>query len=319
MRLEGIALPLVRLALTEDLGGGDVTTDAVVDEGAAGRARIEAKQEGVLAGSEVAALAFRELDPDVHVEWHCPEGGALAKGVRVATIVGKARAILSAERVALNFLQRLSGIATTARAFVKAVEGTGVGILDTRKTTPGLRFLEKHAVLAGGAGNHRFGLFDGVLIKENHIMAAGGMKQAMERVKGVSEGLPVIIEAKTPEEALDAADLKPTRILLDNFTPGAIASVVRRIRGVEIEISGGIRLANVRDFAIPGVKYISIGALTHSAPALDLSLELEQVGAPDAVASGAKAAIAAAVAASARVSAGSGASTRSAKKGTTGS
>jgi len=173
-----------------------------------------------------------------------------------------------------------------ARAFVKAVEGTGVGILDTRKTTPGLRFLEKHAVLAGGAGNHRFGLFDGILIKENHILAAGGMKQAMERVKGVSEGLPVIIEAKTAEEALDAVELKPTRVLLDNFTPGAIASTVKRLRGssVEIEISGGIRLANVRDFAIPGVKYISIGALTHSAPALDLSLEMEQVGTVEAVA-----------------------------------
>ena len=285
MRLEGIALPLVRLALTEDLGGGDVTTDAVVDESAIGRARIEARQEGVLAGSEVAELAFRELDPEIRVEWHCPEGGAISKGVRVATIVGKARAILSAERVALNFLQRLSGIATTARAFVKAVEGTGVGILDTRKTTPGLRFLEKHAVLAGGAGNHRFGLFDGILIKENHILAAGGMKQAMERVKGVSEGLPVVIEAKTAEEALDAADLNPTRVLLDNFTPGAIANLVRRLRGsgVEIEISGGIRLTNVRDFAIPGVKYISIGALTHSAPALDLALELEQVGTADAV------------------------------------
>jgi nicotinate-nucleotide pyrophosphorylase (carboxylating) len=212
--------------------------------------------------------------------------------VKVATIRGKARAILSAERVALNFLQRLSGIATMASAFVKAVEGTGVGILDTRKTTPGLRFLEKHAVLVGGAGNHRFGLFDGILLKENHIVAAGGIKQAMERVKGVSEGLPVIVEAKTAGEALDAADLKPTRVLLDNFAPGAIADVVRRLRGsgVEIEISGGIRLANVRDFAIPGVKYISIGAITHSAPALDLSLELEQVGTVDAVAAAGKAA-----------------------------
>jgi nicotinate-nucleotide pyrophosphorylase (carboxylating) len=286
MRLEGIALPLVRLALTEDLGGGDATTDAVVDESEVGRARIEARQEGVLAGIEVAALAFRELDPDIRIEWHCPEGGDLAKGVKVATIRGKARAILSAERVALNFLQRLSGIATTARAFVKAVEGTGVGILDTRKTTPGLRFLEKHAVLAGGAGNHRFGLFDGILIKENHILAAGGMKQAMERVRGVSEGLPVIIEAKTVAEALDAADLKPTRVLLDNFAPGAIADVVKRLRGsgVEIEISGGIRLTNVRDFAVPGVKYISIGAITHSAPALDLSLLLEHVGSAATVA-----------------------------------
>ncbi|HEU4940188.1 MAG TPA: nicotinate-nucleotide diphosphorylase (carboxylating), partial [Candidatus Eisenbacteria bacterium] len=175
MRLEAFALPLVRLALTEDLGGGDVTTDGVVDESATGRAHIEARHEGVLAGREIAELTFRELDPEAKVQWYVPEGGALAKGAKIATISARARAILSGERVALNFLQHLSGVATLARAFAKAVEGTGVTILDTRKTTPGLRFLEKHAVRVGGAGNHRFGLFDGVLIKENHIRAAGGM------------------------------------------------------------------------------------------------------------------------------------------------
>ena len=276
MRLEAIALPLVRLALTEDIGGGDATTDAVVDEGAAGRAYIESKQEGVLAGTEVAALAFRELDPAAKVEWLVPEGGALVRGLRVATIAAKTRAILSAERVALNFLQHLSGIATLARSFVKAVEGTGVRILDTRKTTPGLRFLEKHAALAGGAGNHRFGLFDAVMIKENHIRAAGGMKQAVERARKGSEGLPIIVEARTPDEALDAAALEPDRILLDNFTPSAIVTVLKRLRGgPEIEVSGGIRLSNVRDFAVPGVSYISIGAITHSAPALDLSLVMD--------------------------------------------
>lgn len=279
MRLEAITLPLVRLALTEDIGGGDATTDAVVDESALGRAHIDSKQEGILAGTEVASLAFRELDPDVKLEWMVAEGGALSRGVRVATVAGKARAILTAERVALNYLQHLSGIATLARAFVKAVEGTGVRILDTRKTTPGLRFLEKHAAHAGGAVNHRFGLFDGVLIKENHIVAAGGMRQAVERARKGTEGLPVVVEARTQEEALEAAALKPDRILLDNFTPSAIVALVKRLKGgPEIEVSGGIRLANVRDFALPGVSYISVGSITHSAPALDMSLTMERVG-----------------------------------------
>ncbi len=207
------------------------------------------------------------------------EGGALTRGGRVATIAAKARAILSAERVALNYLQHLSGIATLTRAFVKAVEGTGVRILDTRKTTPGLRFLEKHAAHAGGAVNHRFGLFDGVLIKENHIVAAGGMKEAFERARKGTEGLPIVVEAKSQEEAVEAAALKPDRILLDNFTPSAIVAVLKRLPrgGPEIEVSGGIRLANVRDFAVPGVSYISVGSITHSAPALDLSLTMDGV------------------------------------------
>ncbi|HET9940871.1 MAG TPA: carboxylating nicotinate-nucleotide diphosphorylase [Candidatus Eisenbacteria bacterium] len=279
MRLEAFALPLVRLALTEDLGGGDVTTDGVVDEAAPGRAHIEARHEGVLAGRELAELTFRELDPEAKVEWTVAEGGTLVKGAKFATIHARARAILSGERVALNFLQHLSGVATLARAYAKAVEGTGVTILDTRKTTPGLRFLEKHAVRVGGAGNHRFGLFDGVLIKENHIRAAGGMKAAFEKTRAGAEGLPTVIEAKTTEEALDAADLHPTRVLLDNFTPSAIAATVKRLKGskVEVEVSGGIRLANVRDFAIPGVNYISVGSITHSAPALDMSLMMDEV------------------------------------------
>ena len=279
MRLEAIALPLVRLALTEDIGGGDATTDAVVDAEARARARIEGRQEGVLAGTEVAALVFRELDPDATVEWKVAEGGLVSRGARVAEIAAKTRALLSGERVALNFLQHLSGVATMARAFVKAVEGTGVHILDTRKTTPGLRFLEKHAVRVGGALNHRFGLFDGVLIKDNHIRAAGGLKPAIERVRAGGVGLPVVVEVKNLDEALEAAALGPDRLLLDNFTPSAIAAAIRALRGKkrpEIEVSGGIRLANVRDFALPGVDYISVGALTHSAPALDLSMELEE-------------------------------------------
>jgi len=283
VRLETIALPMVRLALTEDVGGGDATTDALVDAAARARARIVAKQEGVIAGTSVAALAFRELDAEVRVTWAVPEGGAVKRGDAVAEIEGKARAILTAERVALNFLQRLSGIATMTRAFVKAVEGTGVAILDTRKTTPGLRVLEKFAVLAGGGENHRFGLFDGILVKENHVLAAGGLRQALERAVevGREKKVPVVVEVRTVEEAEEAARSGVDRILLDNFTPSKIADVLKRVpRGKKspvLEVSGGVRLQNVRDFALPGISFISIGALTHSAPALDLSLLVEQI------------------------------------------
>lgn len=294
MRLEAIALPLVRLALTEDLGGGDATTDAVVDPEAPALAHIEARAEGVLAGGPVAALAFRELDPAAALTWRVKDGGAFTKGTRICDIRAKARAVLSAERVALNFLQHLTGIATQARAFVKAVEGTGVKILDTRKTTPGLRLLEKFAVLAGGAENHRFGLFDAVLIKENHIRAAGSLTEAVRRARAPKNGLPIIVEANTEEEAEEAAGLGVDRILLDNFNPPGVARVVKRLaarrggggpggggggKGPVIEVSGGLRLSNVREFAIPGVSYLSVGALTHSAPAVDLSLLVDAVGA----------------------------------------
>lgn len=279
MRLEAIALPLVRLALTEDIGGGDATTDGVVDVETIGSAHIESRQAGILAGTEIAVMAFRELDTDAKVEWHIAEGGALTRGSLVATISGHVRAILSAERVALNFLQHLSGIATLAQAFVRAVEGTGVAILDTRKTTPGLRFLEKHAVRVGGAVNHRYGLFDGILIKENHIRAAGGLKAALARVREAKQELPIVVEVKSAEAAIEAAALMPDRILLDNFTPGAIAALLKRLggKGPEIELSGGMRLANIRKFALPGVHYISVGLITHSAPSLDLSLLLDEV------------------------------------------
>ena len=274
----------MRLALTEDVGGGDATTDALVDASVRARARIVAKQEGVMAGTSVATLAFRELDPAARVTWAVTDGGAVKRGDRVAEIEGQARAILTAERVALNFLQRLSGIATLTRAFVKAVEGTGVKILDTRKTTPGLRLLEKFAVMAGGGENHRFGLFDGILVKENHVILAGGLHQAIERALAAAAAgekkIPVVVEVRTVEEAEEAARSGVDRILLDNFTPSKIADVLKRVprgkKSPELEISGGVRLQNVRDFALPGVSYISIGALTHSAPALDLSLLVEE-------------------------------------------
>ena len=300
--------------MTEDIGGGDATTEVVVDAKARVRAHIEARGKGVLAGNAVAAIAFAELDPEVEIDWLAPEGSEVKPGVRVAEIRGRARSILSAERVALNFLQRLSGVATQARAFVRAVEGTGVQILDTRKTTPSLRMMEKHAAQVGGALNHRFGLFDGMLIKENHAKVAGGLTRAVEKARARSLGLPVMAEARTVEDAELLATLGVDRILLDNFTPGQVAMAVKRIRALaragkletargavagarrggasksgggtavataeampEIEVSGGIRLDNVREFAISGVKYISVGAITHSAPALDLSLLVADV------------------------------------------
>src|SRR6185295_2419847 len=278
------------------------------------RAHIEGRGKGILAGNAVAALAFTELDPEAEIEWAVAEGGEVKPGVRIAEIRGRARAILSAERVALNFLQRLSGVATLTRAYVRAVEGTGVRILDTRKTTPSLRMLEKHATGVGGALNHRFGLFDAMLIKENHAKAAGGLARAVEKAKARPLGLPLMAEARTVEEAEIVATLGVDRILLDNFTPSQVAVAVKRLKALakagklegpraattkkaskgggtavaapesaaggglpEIEISGGIRLDNVREFALPGVTYISVGALTHSAPALDLSLLVDDV------------------------------------------
>jgi len=298
--------------LTEDIGGGDATTEVVVDPKARVRAHIEARGKGILAGNAVASLAFSELDPEVEIDWLAPEGAEVKPGVRIAEIRGRARAILSAERVALNFLQRLSGVATLTRAYVRAVEGTGVQILDTRKTTPSLRMLEKHATAVGGAMNHRFGLFDGMLLKENHAKVAGGLTRAVEKARAKSLGLPLMAEARSVEEAELLATLGVDRIMLDNFTPSQVAVAVKRLRALakagkleaprppasaagrkggaakaggtavatpespsgipEIEISGGIRLENIREFAIPGVKYISVGAITHSAPALDLSL-----------------------------------------------
>lgn len=263
-----------------------MTTEAIVDPDTPALAHIVARAEGVLAGGPVAALAFRELDPKAEIAWHLEDGAAFTKGTRLCDIRAKARAVLSAERVALNFLQRLSGVATQARAFVRAVEGTGVTILDTRKTTPGLRLMEKFAVLAGGAANHRYGLFDTVLIKENHIRVAGSLTQAVARARAAATGLPIVVEARTEEEAEEVAALDVDRILLDNFTPPGLARVLKRLaaarRGKKppvIEVSGGIKLSNVREFAQPGVSFLSVGALTHSAPAIDLSLLLDAVGA----------------------------------------
>ena len=267
---------LIDRALAEDIGDGDLTGVAVVPADALARGRIEQKQAGVIAGLAVAEGVFRRMDQSLHwtpraeeADWR--DGGA------VAEVAGHARSILAAERVALNFLGRLSGIATLTARFVRAVEGTGVAILDTRKTTPGQRGLEKRAVLAGGGRNHRFGLFDAMLVKENHARMAGGVGEAARRaLRGAPPGIAVEVECAGLDEVRQAVEAGAARLLLDNMTPGELREAVRLAGGVaELEASGGITLENVREVAETGVDYISVGALTHSAPALDLSLQLE--------------------------------------------
>ena len=268
---------LVGAALAEDIGTGDRTTEWTVAAGRGVVAAVVAKANGVVAGTGLVPLVFASLDPGVAVELRVGDGDRVRNGQEVAHLDGPARAILTGERVALNFLQRLSGIATLTRAYVDAVQGTGARILDTRKTTPGLRALERAAVRAGGGQNHRFGLFDMVLIKENHIRAAGSISEAVAAVRRANrEQLQVEVETTTLPEVREAVNAGVDRILLDNMTIERLSEAVAFIKGsspsVKTEASGGVSLATVREIAGTGVDFISVGALTHSAPALDLSL-----------------------------------------------
>jgi nicotinate-nucleotide pyrophosphorylase (carboxylating) len=283
----------VRRALAEDLGSpdlsleADVTSRLALPRGERGRARLVAKATGVLAGVDCAAAAFRMLDPDCRLESQKQDGETLASGTLVLTVEGGMRALLAAERTALNFAQRLSGVATLTRAFVSAVAGTGAQIFDTRKTTPGLRVLEKNAVVAGGGRNHRLGLFDQVLLKENHFaFASPATYEQVVRKCVEGQASPVVSEARTVDEAVAAVRGGAAVVLLDNFAPGellrsAVAAVrseaSRCRRPVEVEVSGGVDLRSVRAFAECGVDRISVGALTHSASAVDLSLLVEGV------------------------------------------
>ena len=277
--IEASISEVVARALAEDVGDGDVTTAATVPEHARGRALITQKAPGVIYGLDVAAQTFRTLDPSIAVDSLVAEG-VWREGGPVLQIEGSARAILTAERTALNFLQRLSGVATMAARYVRAIDGTGATILDTRKTTPGLRALEKAAVAAGGATNHRFGLFDAILIKENHAAAAGGVGEAVRKARAYAPGLPLEVECRNlaeVDEALEAgAGIPGFRILLDNMSIEQMREAVERVAGrAELEASGGVTLETLRAIAGTGVNFISVGALTHSAPALDLSLLLE--------------------------------------------
>ncbi len=274
---------LVEAALAEDIGDGDWTTRWTVPSAARGEAQIIARAGGVIAGSRTAEAVFRQLDQAVRIDWSTPDGGRVDPGAVVANISGRLQAILTAERTALNFLGRLSGIATLASQYVRAIDGTGCRIIDTRKTTPGWRRLEKEAVVAGGAANHRFGLYDMVLLKENHLRHAGGVGPALDLVmaRARAAGLEVEIEVGDLAElrtALDrASEDRPGRILLDNMSLAELRDAVRIVAALDppaplLEASGGVTLQSVRRIAETGVDLVSVGALTHSAPTLDLSL-----------------------------------------------
>ena len=272
---------LVDLALAEDLGKGDITTDSLIPEKKTGVASILAKEKGILAGGEVARQVFRRVDPKLKVRLRVKDGAALKPGEVIATVEGRAASILKAERTALNFLQRLSGIATETSRYVKAVEGLPVQILDTRKTAPGLRALDKYAVKVGGGKNHRMHLGDGVLIKDNHlaVLKSEGLslKEIISRIRqNAPAATAVEVEVNTPREAREAAEAGANIVMLDNMSLEDMRRAVKLLRGLALtEASGKITLDRVRAVAETGVDFISVGAITHSPRALDISLELE--------------------------------------------
>lgn len=271
----------VRTALAEDVGSGDVTTLACIPPEAWSRAAMRCRQTAVLCGVAFAEAAFREGSPNLRIRSVAEDGAALEPGAVVMTVEGTARAILTAERVALNFVQRLSGVATRTARYVAAVAGTGVRILDTRKTTPGWRVFEKYAVRCGGGVNHRMGLYDRVLIKDNHLAALIGaspnaIAAAVERSRRLWPDLLVEVEADSLEQVSQAANAGADCILLDNMTPAALREAVALVAGrARTEASGGVTLDTVRDIAETGVDFISVGALTHSAPAVDFGLDFD--------------------------------------------
>jgi len=268
----------IAAALEEDLGtAGDITTDGIVPCEAQGEAAIVSRQAGVIAGLDLAEAAFKALDPDTRFVRVVEDGGKVASGDAIATVSAKTRALLTGERTALNFLNRLSGIATLTASYVKAVEGTAARIACTRKTTPGLRTLEKYAVKAGGGVNHRFGLYDAVLVKDNHIAAAGGLAAALERLgagRGKLKGVKVEVEVDTLDQLEQALRFPIDAVLLDNMDVETLRQAVKLVAGrVATEASGGVTLETVRKIAETGVDVISVGALTHSPRSLDSSLE----------------------------------------------
>jgi nicotinate-nucleotide pyrophosphorylase (carboxylating) len=266
---------IVRRALAEDVGSGDVTTEGTVTPQQRARGELLVKTPCVIAGIAVGIEVFRQLDPAVQVRVHHADGDRCAPGDIVATLRGAAGTLLTAERTALNFLQRLSGIATLTRRFVDAADGR-ITILDTRKTTPTLRVLERYAVRAGGGTNHRGGLDAGVLIKDNHVRLAGGVREAVQRMRASAAGMPIEVEAQSLEQVDAAIAAAADVILLDNLSTSEIRAAVERIGGrARTEVSGGVTLERLPELAATGADSVSIGALTHSAPAADLSFELE--------------------------------------------
>jgi nicotinate-nucleotide pyrophosphorylase (carboxylating) len=267
---------IVRRALDEDIGTGDVTTEACVPASQHARGEFVARERLVVAGTGLLRLIYTERGGVDELRLVERDGEQCEAGDVIATVRGQARVLLECERVALNFLQRLSGVATAARRYAEAVAGTGCKVLDTRKTTPGLRLLEKAAALAGGVTNHRIGLYDAILIKNNHIAAAGGVRAAIERARAA--GMAIQVEVRTRDEMREALDAGAKHLLLDNLTPAEAAEWIGEIDGrAKVELSGGITLENVRAYADAGADFVSSGAITHSAPAVDISFRLELV------------------------------------------
>jgi nicotinate-nucleotide pyrophosphorylase (carboxylating) len=277
---------IVRWALEEDIGSGDITSQYTVTEGLRAEAVVLAKQSAVVAGLDVARLVFKTVDKNIQLSPNLTDGNKVNPADVLAVVSGPVRGILTAERTALNFLGRMSGIATLTSKFVEAIGGTGAKVTDTRKTTPGNRILDKYAVRIGGGVNHRFGLYDMVLIKENHLKATGSITEAVRRAREAlprfrRQGIKIEVETKTLNEAKETSSLPVDRIMLDNMGLEQIAEAVKTIRDqnleVEIEVSGNITLENIRQIAQTGVDFISIGRLTHSAPASDISLLVEKI------------------------------------------
>jgi len=272
---------LVELAVSEDLGPGDVTSPLVVEAGRQGSAIIEARQPLVVCGVEIAFAVFRAVDPTLELDARMPDASWAEPGDVLAAASGNLRAILAAERTALNFLMRMCGVASWTRRFVDAVAGTGVRIVDTRKTLPGWRSLDKYATAAGGATNHRIGLYDGILLKDNHVAIAGGVGLAVKAaLTAAPANLRICVEIESEAQAVEAVEAGADYLLLDNRTPPEMRAIAARLADrALLEVSGGVRLDNVREIAETGVHRISIGALTHSAPAVDVSLEIQEVAA----------------------------------------
>ena len=270
-----VVLGNVRAALSEDVGSGDITA-ALIDQNSQATARVVTREDGVLCGGAWVDGVFAELDPSVGVEWHRADGQLIVAGDSLFTVHGPARSLLTGERTALNFLQLLSGTATTCRRYADLVAGTGVKLLDTRKTIPGLRVAQKYAVTCGGCHNHRMGLFDAFLIKENHIHACGGIAAAVRTARDHAPGMPVEVEVETLEELRQALATACDRVMLDNFSLEQMAMAVDLAGGrVELEASGNVTEATLRSIAQTGVDFISIGALTKDCKALDLSMRMQ--------------------------------------------
>ena len=266
---------LIDMALIEDIGDGDITSDAIIPVDMTCRGKIVCKDDGWICGLSVAERVFHRVDSRIQFDAKCKDGEKVQEEQIVARIFGPARGMLKAERVALNYLQHMSGVTTVTARYVKAVEGTKAKILDTRKTTPGLRMIEKYATRIGGASNHRMGLFDSVLIKDTHLALSGGINPSLRAVRKAHPGVDLNVEVSNLQELEQALTDKAPRILLDNFAPGQVREAMQMIRGrAVVEVSGGVKVDNARAYALAGADFISVGALTHSAVALDFSMKV---------------------------------------------